>query len=291
MKKVIIITGPTASGKTKLALKIAEEYNTTLINGDAFQAYKGLDILTAKPSIKEREKVKHFLMDELDPFESFSIYDYQKRVRTLIDHTQLPIIIGGSGLYIDSVIYNYQFSDQQYEFDDSKYSNEELKAILLKLDSETALKIPTNNRRRLIRQIQLFHMQSKESRKQKGELLYDALIIVLNPNREKLYEKINLRVKQMIDVGLIEEIKNHPNLLNTQLGKAIGYLDIYKYLNNEQTLEEAINQIQTKSRHYAKRQLTWYRNHPHAQFIDYDLDNIDELFNHVKSLIDNFLNK
>ena len=154
MKKVIIITGPTAVGKTKLSIEVAKYFNTPLINGDAYQIYKHLDILTAKPTISEMENVHHYLMDELDPKQNFSIYDYQKLVRDLIEKIDTPIIVGGSGLYIDSVIYDYRFSDNNsFKFNDEGLTNEELHNILSKLDSENAAKIHPNNRKRVIRAI------------------------------------------------------------------------------------------------------------------------------------------
>ena len=143
MKKVIIITGPTGIGKTKLSLNLAKMFNTELINGDAYQIYKGLDILTAKPTDEEMASVKHYLMNELDPFIPFSIFQYQKLVRAIVDKTEIPIIVGGSGLYIDSVIYNYKFDeeDEKDEYFKSSYTNEELYDILFKLDPIAASKI------------------------------------------------------------------------------------------------------------------------------------------------------
>lgn len=289
MKKVIIITGPTAVGKTKLALAIAERFKTELINADIYQMYKGLDILTAKPTSNELLKIKHHLVNYLEPSYKYSIYNYQKEVRTLINQFDLPILVGGSGLYIDSVIYNYQFVDGNYKLEADKLSNEELIGMLYKLDEDSARKIPLQNRRRIIRQIELINMQDKEERSKKDELVYDALIIALSLPRDVLYKQINNRVLKMIYDGLIDEIKNNPNLSDTQLGKAIGYSDGLAYLNNEISLDQMIDNIQKKSRHYAKRQLTWYRNHQNIHYLNVNLDDFNETINEATKLIENFL--
>ena len=289
MKKVIIITGPTAIGKTKLSLKIAEEFKSPLINADVYQMFKGLPILTAKPTKAEQEKVKHYLIDSIDPNQKYSIYDYQKEVRSLIEQIDIPILVGGSGLYIDSIIYNYQFPDDNYHFDDSNYTNEELYNLMIQLDPTMSDKIPVQNRRRIVRQIELIHMQEKEERSKKDELYYDALIIALSLERSKLYERINTRVLKMLEDGMIEEVKNSPNLINTQIGKAIGYQDILKYLNNESTYDEMVDNIQKASRHYAKRQITWYKNHQNIKYLNVDLNDFDQTINEAKSIINEFL--
>ncbi len=291
MKKVIIITGPTAIGKTKLSIEIAKKLNTPLINGDAYQIYKGLDILTAKPSKKEREEVKHYLIDELDPFKPYSIYQYQKMVRDLINQIDIPIIVGGSGLYIDSVIYDYRFEsdENKNKFDDSQYSNEELHNILKELDIEKANTIHQNNRKRVVRAIELSTFQDKEERNKNHQHVYEPLIICLSLDRDILYDRINQRTYKMIEEGMIVEIQNQKNLVDTQLGKAIGYLDTLKYLNGLITKEELIEKIQKDSRHYAKRQLTWYRNHQDCKIVNVNLQNFDETINHVLNLINDFI--
>ena len=290
MKKVIVITGPTAVGKTKVALEIAKKFKTPLINGDAFQIYKGLDILTAKPSPRELQEVKHYLMDELDSTKEFSIYQYQKMVRNIIDQIELPIIVGGSGLYIDSVLYDYQFDDAVAEFDDAPYSDEELYQKLVELDPDNASKMHPNNRKRVARAIRLALTNGLTNRHQKNQLYYEPLIICLSLPREVLYERINNRVLQMMDDGLIDEVKNVKEI-GPQASKAIGYLDTIKYLNGELTKEELIEKMSKDSRHYAKRQLTWYRNHQDTEIVDVNLENIDATIKEVEAKILNFLNK
>lgn len=291
MKKVIIITGPTASGKTKLSLEIAKRLHTDLINGDAYQIYQGLDILTAKPTKEELKTVKHHLMDELNPLVPFSIFQYQKMVRNLVDKFDIPIIVGGSGLYIDSVIYDYRFEDEESQdtYFDSNYSNEELHDMLKELDLEKAKIIHPNNRKRVARAIHLAKTQDANERSLKHEHYYKPLIICLNLERDSLYERINQRVLEMLDNGLIEEVKNSKHLLNTQLGKAIGFEHTIKYLDGLISKNELIDLIQKDSRHYAKRQLTWYRNHQDCIKIDVDLNDFSKTIEDVYQQIIAFL--
>lgn len=289
MKKVIIITGPTAIGKTKLSIELAKRLNTELINGDAYQIYKGLNILTAKPSIDELSIVKHHLMDVLEPGTDFTICQYQKMVRELIEKMELPIIVGGSGLYIDSVIYDYRFLEEDNSYEESDLSNEELHQILTDLDPQNALKIHPNNRKRLLRAIHLAKTQNKDERSLNKNHYYQPLIICLTLDRDILYERINQRVALMINEGMIEEVKENLGLENTQQGKAIGYIDTIKYLNNEITIDELIEKMSKDTRHYAKRQITWYRNHQDCVNLNVDLDNFDNTINEALKLIDDFL--
>lgn len=289
MKKVIIITGPTAIGKTKLSIELAKRLNTELINGDAYQIYKGLNILTAKPSIDELSMVKHHLMDVLEPGTDFTICQYQKMVRELIEKMELPIIVGGSGLYIDSVIYDYRFLEENSSYEESDLSNEELHQILTNLDPQNAQKIHPNNRKRLLRAIHLAKTQNKDERSLNKNHYYQPLIICLTLDRDILYERINQRVALMINEGMIEEVKENLGLENTQQGKAIGYIDTIKYLNNEITIDELIEKMSKDTRHYAKRQLTWYRNHQDCVNLNVDLENFDNTINEALKLIEDFL--
>ena len=292
MRKVIIITGPTAVGKTKLSIEVAKHFNTSLINGDAYQLYKNLDILTAKPSKNEMEDVRHYLMDELDSNDSFSIYDYQKLVRNIIEKIDLPIIVGGSGLYIDSVIYDYRFSDNNdFKFNDEGLSNEELHEILKQKDPINAEKIHPNNRKRVVRAIELAQTQSLDERTKNDELVYDPLIICLSLDRETLYDRINKRVLAMVNSGLIEEIKSERSQIGFQQSKAIGFNDVCNYLDGIISFEEMIENIQKASRHYAKRQLTWYRNHKNTIIVDVNLENYQETIDLTISKINEFLEK
>lgn len=291
MKKVIIIAGPTGVGKTKLSLALAKHFQTNLINGDAYQMYQGLDILTAKPSKEELSEVTHFLMDTLKPDADYTIYNYQTDVRNLIEQQDLPLIVGGSGLYTDSVIYDYRFADNNYSFDDTNYTNEELHQLLKELDPLNAKNIHPNNRKRVKRAIELAQMSSLTERSQKNTLVYEPLILFLNLDRELLYDRINKRVLAMLENGLLEEVKSDRSQIGFQLSKAIGYNDAINYLDGMISYDEMVDNIQKATRHYAKRQLTWYRKHPNTVFLDVKLDDFDSTINEAINLINEFLEK
>lgn len=299
MKKVIVITGPTGVGKTKFSIELAKELNTEIINGDAYQIYKYMDIGTAKPTSEEKQGITHHLMDFLDPRESFSICDYQKLVRDKIDEfhnkKMIPIITGGSGLYIDSVLYDYRFTEDARNIEDEKkydhLSNEELHDILKNLNIDSANKIHPNNRKRVLRAIELAESgTNNEDRNQKHNKMYDSLLIFLNDDREILYERINNRVDEMIANGLLEEVKSlYPDKLSNQAVKAIGYQEIYDYLDNKVSLEEAINLIKQHSRNYAKRQMTWYRNRENVQEVFININNLEETKNKLINIVNEFV--
>lgn len=291
MKKVIIIAGPTGVGKTKLSLALAKHFQTNLINGDAYQMYQGLDILTAKPSKEELSEVTHFLMDTLKPDADYTIYNYQTDVRNLIEQQDLPLIVGGSGLYTDSVIYDYRFPDNNYSFDDTNYTNKELHQLLKELDPINAENIHPNNRKRVKRAIELAQMSDLTERSQKNTLVYEPLILFLNLDRELLYDRINKRVLAMLENGLLEEVKSDRSQIGFQLSKAIGYNDAINYLDGMISYDEMVDNIQKATRHYAKRQLTWYRKHPNTVFLDVKLDDFDSTINEAINLINEFLEK
>ena len=295
MNKVIIIAGPTGVGKTKLSISIAKTLHTKIINGDAFQVYKHMDILTAKIKEKEKSGITHYMFDILESTEEFSVAEYQKQVRTLVDTLNdegiIPIIVGGSGLYLDSVIYDYQFPETSSRESDSmydEYSNEELYEILEKLNPVAALKIHMNNRKRVIRAIELSKTTGTIN-SFNNKLVYDALVFFLEDERENLYEIINKRVDEMIDNGLLEEVKflnDHFTLSKTAKG-AIGLKELLPYLNNETSLDEAIDNIKKNTRHFAKRQFTWYRNKDNVIHIKINRHNFDETVNQVLDIIKN----
>lgn len=299
MKKVIVITGPTGVGKTKFSIELAKELNTEIINGDAYQIYKYMNIGTAKATEIEKQDIPHHLMDFLDPLESFSICDYQKLVRDKIEEfhnkKMIPIITGGSGLYIDSVLYDYRFTEDARNIEDEKkydhLSNDELHNILKTLNQESAEKIHPNNRKRVLRAIELAESgTNNEDRNQKHNKMYDFLLIFLNDDREVLYERINNRVDEMIANGLLEEVKSlYPDKLSNQAVKAIGYQEIYDYLDNKISLEEAINLIKQHSRNYAKRQMTWYRNRENVQEVFININNLEETKNKLINIVNEFV--
>jgi len=302
MDKVIVITGPTAVGKTKLSISIAKYLNTDVINSDAYQVYKKLNIATAKITKEEMEGVTHHLLDILEPTEEFSVYDYQlltrNKISEMINNHKTPLLVGGSGLYIDSVIKNYQFDEEKRDPKiENKYkdlSNEELHQILVTLNKEKAEEIHFNNRKRVLRAIELeLSDTNKENRLKKNENIYDSLVIFLYDDREILYERINKRVDQMIKNGLLEEAKylyDH-NLLSKTSKATIGYKELFLYFNNEITLEEAIDLIKKNSRHYAKRQMTWFNNKNDVIKVKININDFNQTIEEVKELINNFIKK
>lgn len=295
MKKVIAIVGPTAVGKTKISIELAKHFCLDIISGDSVAVYKGLDIGSAKPTKEEMQGVKHYLIDVLEPTEQYDVMAFQRFSRSVIDKNDCTIICGGTGLYIKSAIYDYDFSapsrDEEFlkQFDD--YSNLELYKYLLKLDPELDQeKIHMNNRKRVLRaiEIRLKTDKSIQSYDRKDVMIYDSYIIYLNiSDREILYKRINDRVDLMIKEGLIEEVKSlydkgiYPN--------AIGYKELVSYFNGEITLETAIEEIKKNSRHLAKRQMTWFRNQLDTHFYDVNIENVDETINIIKQDLEAFL--
>lgn len=300
MKKVIVITGPTAVGKTKLSIEIAKRLQTDIINGDAYQIYQKMNIGTAKPTDDEKQGVIHHYMDFLDSSKTYSIAEFQKGVRECIDDltskNKVPLIVGGSGLYIDSVIKNYQFLEEKRSNEQSKYdslTNEELHQVLANLDPDKASEIHPNNRKRVLRAIELISSNvDNTSRSKKNELVYDALIIFLNDNRESLYDRINKRVDKMLADGLIEEVKNIGiNNYSMTSKVAIGYKEVIQYLNNEIDYNEMVELIKKNSRHYAKRQFTWFKNQDNCQLVNINLEDFNKTIDEVYNLITVFLSK
>lgn len=277
-EKVVVLIGPTAVGKTKISIDLAKKFNGEIISGDSMQIYREMDIGTAKIMPAEMEGIPHHLLDIKNPDESFSVAEFQQLVRKKIteitNRGKLPMIVGGTGLYIQSVIYDYRFSEGPADsiFRESLEKRvltegimplyEELKQV----DPEAALKIHPNNTRRVIRALEVYHCTGKSmsdyQSEQTPELLYDVALIGLTMEREELYSRINERVDIMMDQGLLDEVKSlyDRGIHDCQSIQAIGYKEIYDYFNGKTTLETAIEQLKQNSRRYAKRQLTWFRN-------------------------------
>lgn len=298
MDKLIIITGPTGTGKTKLSIEIAKKYHTEIINGDAYQVYKDMNILTAKPSLEERCNIPHHLFDIREINEEYSVADYQKNVRNLIydfkKRSIIPLIVGGSGLYLDSVIYDYDFTktgrNEDFEKKYEHLTNVELHSILETYNKDAAAKIHMNNRKRVLRAIELSESNALITTFN-DRLLYDPLIIFLNEDREKLYNALNHRVDKMVEEGLVEEVKkiSSKNVSKTA-EKAIGYKELLPYINNEKSLSECIDDVKKNTRHYAKRQITWFKHKGHITILNINRTNFNETINEAFSLIDKFLN-
>ena len=292
MNKVIVIVGPTGVGKTKLSIEIAKKLDGEIINADSTQIYKNNDVATAKIKEEEMENIKHHLISIKDLNEDYTVYDYQKDARicikNILDKGKVPILVGGTGLYIKAVLYNYEFEEETVKFNDySKYSNEDLYKKLYDIDPLT--NIHPNNRKRIERALDYFYNNGKViSEKEKSdEILYNAIIIGLTSDRNVLYEKINNRVDDMIKNGLIEEAKRvyDLNIKTKAVLTPIGYKELFPYFDGEKDLDECISIIKQNSRRYAKRQYTWFNNQMDINWFNVNYDDFGETVNEVFKFI------
>ncbi|WP_433749987.1 tRNA (adenosine(37)-N6)-dimethylallyltransferase MiaA [Falsibacillus pallidus] len=285
-KKLIVLIGPTAVGKTSLSIELAKEFGCEIISGDSMQVYRGMDIGTAKIRNQEMKGIPHHLLDIKDPSEHFSAAEFQQIVRKKIDEIhsrgKMPMIVGGTGLYIQAVLYDYQFTEapgdesfrrkleQRAQKEGSNGLYEDLKGI----DPHSAKNIHPNNVRRVIRALEIFHCTGKTmseyQESQDSEMLYDTALVGLTMDRDLLYQRINHRVDLMVHEGLLEEVKglHQINLRDVQSIQAIGYKEIYEYLDGKSSLDDALENLKQNSRRYAKRQLTWFRNKMDVQWFD-----------------------
>lgn len=281
---ILAIVGPTGVGKTKLSVALAKYYNAIIINCDAMQIYKDMNIGTAKITEEEKEGVTHLLFDKCSLDEEYSVYDYQKDARKLIDNNKEKniILVGGTGLYLKALLYDYKFLEPKEE-DYEKFTNEELYEMVKKDNPSSDIHI--NNRRRLISYLKI--PKTTNSNKK----IYDATIIGLTTDRDKLYNIINNRVDKMLDMGLEKEAKElfikYPN--SRALNTAIGYKELNMYFNNQITKDEALDLIKKNSRHYAKRQYTFFNNQLDVKWFITDYNNFDNTINGVKDYIDKLL--
>lgn len=292
--KVIVVVGPTAVGKTKISIELAKHYHTDIISGDSIAIYKGLDIGSAKPSIEEQDGIKHHLIDILDVTEDYSVADFQKSARKLIEERPLSIICGGTGLYIQACLFNYEFKapkrDESFKEQFANYSNEELYDYLRSLDpSINTDRIHPNNRKRVLRALEVLLNTGKSINEfdHKEEAMYDYFIVYLTMDRTLLYERISKRVDQMITTGLIEEAKTLYD--NDIYLKGIGYQELYPYFEGNVSLESAIEEIKKNTRHLAKRQETWFKNQMKSHFFNVNLENIDKTLEQIKNEIDGWI--
>ena len=297
-KKLLIIAGPTAVGKTNLSIKLAKELNGEIVSTDSMQIYKYMDIGSAKITKEEMEGIPHHMIDVVDPETPFSVVEYRnmalKCIEDIISRNKLPILVGGTGLYINALTCNMNFteaeSDEEYrkelELLAEEHGNEYIHNMLKDIDPISYKEIHYNNRKRVIRALEVYKLTNKpfSSFNSGNEFYngqYDVKYYVLNMNREKLYERINLRVDIMIENGLIDEcIKlkdmGYNSLMQSMQG--IGYKEVLYYLDNKITYNKAIEMIKQGSRNYAKRQLTWFRRDPRAIFMNKDELSEDEIF-------------
>lgn len=287
---LLCIVGPTAVGKTRLSIELAKKLNGEIISGDAMQFYKGLDIGTAKATKAEQSQVKHHLLDILEPHESFSVAKYQAIVRDKISEIQnknkLPILVGGSGLYIQSVVKNYLFKGKAHNKTSlyEKMSLKELQSLLKEKNPLSYEVVDLKNKRRVIRALE---KKDEDIQNEVSNYYNNALIIGLNMERSLLYERINKRVYDMIDAGLFEEVRSlYKQNIQTQAIKAIGYKEIYQYFEGLISKDKAIRLIQRNSRRYAKRQLTWFRNKLDVQWFESSVEDfsqtVDQAYNYIK---------
>lgn len=292
MNKVIVITGPTAVGKTKLSIELAKRYNGEIINADAVQVYKGLDIGSAKVTEEEKEGIPHHLFDIKEVDEEYTIYHYQKDCRKLIKEVQgrgkTPILVGGTGLYIKAALYDYKLTEEKETNTYDNLTDEELYNKLLEVDKDIV--IDKNNRRRLIRALNYYKENNKSiNTNTTNKLLYYAIFIGLTTDRRILYDKINNRVDIMIKDGLLNEVKAFydKNIRTKPLLNAIGYREIYSYFDGNISLEEAINKIKQNSRHYAKRQYTFFNHQLPIVWFETDYSNFNNTIEQIISYIEN----
>ena len=295
MNKIIVITGPTGVGKTKLSVELAKKYNGEIINADAMQIYKDLNIGTAKIREDEKENIPHHLFDIKDVHKDYSIYDYQTdcriKIEEVLSRNKTPILVGGTGLYIKSALYDYKLEEKTNITDDNydNLSNLELYQELVKLDNKASLKINMNNRKRVINAINHYKNTGNSITENKTDkLLYEALFIGLTTDRENLYNIINKRVDKMVNAGLIDEVKSFydNNIYTKPLIGGIGYKELYQYFKGECTLEESLDLIKRNSRRYAKRQYTFFNHQLPVVWFNTDYNNFNNTINEVSRYID-----
>ncbi|MFD2045729.1 tRNA (adenosine(37)-N6)-dimethylallyltransferase MiaA [Ornithinibacillus salinisoli] len=305
--KVVTIVGPTAVGKTKLSIEVAKRFDGEIISGDSMQVYKGMDIGTAKITTNEMQGVPHHLIDIKDPGESYSVADFQESVQKYINEiasrNKLPIIVGGSGLYIQATLFDYNFANdkrdetvtKRLEEDLKRYGNEVMYNRLRKIDPTQADKIHPNNYRRVIRALEIVEttgLTMSEYQKQQAEdSPYDVFLIGLEMDRPELYDRINKRVDQMVSDGIIEEVQDlyKQGYENCQSMKAIGYKEFLPYLKGESDLQHSIELLKRNSRRYAKRQYTWFKNKMDVNWYSVSPKTINENFRIILEDLAGFL--
>lgn len=302
--KVIVIVGPTASGKTALSIELAKKIDGEIISCDSMQIYKDMNIGSAKPTIEEMQGIKHYMIDIAEPTERFSVAEYKKRSEEAIDEIlqkgKVPIIVGGTGLYANSLIYNIEYNeimlDEEYRKNLMKIAETEAGLATLyekarSIDPVAMEKISSNDKKRIIRVLEIKHSTGKnktelELESRKNEVKYEYKVFAINMPREILYDRINKRVDIMIENGLIDEVENiiekykeFPTAM-----QAIGYKEIVMYLKGELTKQEAIEKIKQESRRYAKRQITWFKKIEDIKWID-GLKDKDENIKFIQDVI------
>ena len=287
MQDIIVIVGPTGVGKTKMSIELAKKLDAEIINGDSVSIYKELDIGSAKPSLEEREGIPHHLIDIKDVCEDYTVFDYQKDVRKLIEEINSRgkriIIVGGTGLYIKAALYDYNFTEGTTNNTYEDLTNEEILNKIKQYDVE----LPNiNNRIRLVRLLNKLE-NNEEITNNKDKLLYPVKVIGLTTDRDYLYERINKRVDIMVENGLLDEINSLKDKYQNSrvLNSGIGYKEFYDYLYNNKSLEDVLYEIKRDSRRFAKRQFTVFRNQFDTKWFSVDLNNFNNTINEVYEYI------
>ena len=285
--KLLVLIGPTAVGKTKLSIELAKAFSCEIISGDSMQVYRGMDIGTAKISEAEMDGVPHHLIDIHEPDEPFSVSEFQERCNTLIPEItargNLPFIVGGTGLYVESLCYRYEFADsgadEAFRMEQALFAETQgtqaLHDKLRDIDPESAQRLHPNDTRRVIRALEIYKLTgetlSEQLARQKKTTPYDLCLIGLTMDRQMLYNRIEERIDQMMEQGLIEEVQKlrslgyTPDMVSMQ---GLGYKEIWPYLDGSATLEEAVYLLKRDTRHFAKRQLSWFRHMQDIQWVD-----------------------
>ncbi|TWH49285.1 tRNA (adenosine(37)-N6)-dimethylallyltransferase MiaA [Sporomusa sp. KB1] len=307
MNRLIVIIGPTAVGKTKISIDLAKKLDTQIISGDSMLVYRGMNIGTAKPDMREREGIVHHLIDILDPDQEFNVVDFQQYAQKLItqinNDNRIPILAGGTGLYVRALLEGYQFNQapsdeklrQKLTGLAKQYGNQYLHDLLQQVQPLTAARLHPNDQRRIIRALEVYYLSGETISHEKtatNELLFDAVVIGLTMERAALYERINRRVDQMIEQGLVDEVAG---LLqqgvppSCQAMQGIGYKEIVEYLLADQDLVTATDQLKQATRNFAKRQLTFYRRMPYITW--YNVDDFEEYNNLLETIYNGIAGK
>lgn len=307
MNRLITIVGPTAVGKTELTLSLAEQYNSEVISGDAYQVYRQLNIGTAKPSVEELSKVPHHLIDILNPEEDYSVSLFQQGGKAIIENLNgkgiIPILSGGTGLYVQSLLENYNFNDVKPNKDlreqlDTLFERDGIEGLrheAQRLAELGNIEISYTDKHRLYRAIELMHAGQYESlvNQTKNGLSYKGPVIGLRRDRDDLYSRINLRVELMFSAGLVDEVKSILDKgipADCQAFKGIGYKEVVEYLEGRISYDDCVDLIQKNTRHFAKRQITWYKRMPYIEWIDITKDTSSaDILQRAKEMIRNTL--
>lgn len=303
-QKLIVIIGPTAVGKTKLSIELAKQFDGEIISGDSAQIFKGMDIGTAKISEDEAVGIPHHLIDEREAGESYTVYEFkeavQREIADIASRGRIPIIVGGTGLYIQSVLYDYQFPETaanpeiraELEEKAETEGRDALYAILKEIDPEAAEKIHPNNVKRVVRALEVYYTSgvrfSEQQQSADKTENYDAAVIGLTMERDLLYSRINQRVDIMMKAGLVDEVKRFYDrgLMETQSLQAIGYKEFNGYFEGKETIEQVSEAIKQNTRRFAKRQFTWFRNKMDVNWFDMsDIDHIDDKIEEISAYV------